>query len=442
MGIHGNCKKNFALMDIDEEKVGLVSQAGEEKDDTPKFGFLFFGLVSLFAFTYFIQVIGLLTSKTLPIFASAATMIYGISSNLGQLFSIFVAYRMSFGRRIWISCFIIAMTCIFYPSFINSHIPGGFFSGLLITIGLGFSNALIQSAGFGLAACVSDSAINYFSFGQSLAGIICWPLQIALHYFFAEIGFNTERINSRPSMVESWTISVGFFIVAMTTLSMIPFFVFWLSSAPAVRRAFHKLSIAKTTGQPERDFLVIFGDTLPLALSVWFVLFATFLVFPGVVLTMIPRFDKFPGGRPFFSALLIFVFQVFDVLGKLFTLIGVVLNPRQVKILSPTRILIALLIYLSAADLTILKYDGMKIFLVAVLAFTNGALINSAMMHGPSQVRPAEADRAGYIMAFFLVNGILFGSLVSLFIGNLPDITPKVAETASELMIIINPHEN
>ena len=439
------------MTEIDEEKTLLLVESGpgmgepvatRAKGDTPGFGFLFFGMVGLLCFTYFIQVIGLLTSKTRPAFASASTMVYGITSNLGQLIGIFFAPRASFGSRIWISCMMLAFTAVGYPIAINSHVPGGFYSGLGITACLGFSNAIIQSAGFGLAALVSEKAVNYLSLGQSVAGVLCWPLLLVLQYLFARAGFSNERIDGRPSMVESASVLTGFLVVAIVTLAMIPYYAFGLSDSEGVRRGLLQKTVSNSSDKnARRSTIEIVGSTMPLAITVWMNMFVTFLVFPGTLIVMEPRMPNITGEKSFDAAVLIFIFQLFDLVGKLLVVAGVRLSRAQVIILSPCRIFIAGAMFAAAGNVWVLKYDISKILLVALLGATNGLILNCAMILGPTQVPRSEADVASYVMAFFLVNGILFGSLAALLVGEMGNISPKIAETAGEMMILIQGSE-
>lgn len=435
------------MTEIDEETTLLLAESGPgndqpvappANDDTPGLGFLFFGMVGLFCFTYFIQVIGLLTSKTRPTFASASTMVYGITSNIGQLLGIFFAPRVSFGSRIWVPCMMIAFTAVGYPMAINSHVPGGFYSGLGITACLGFSNAIIQSAGFGLAALVSEKAVNYLSFGQSVAGVLCWPLLLVLQYLFARAGFSNERIDSRPSIVESASVLTGFLVVAIVTLAMIPYYAFGLSDSKGVRRGLLQKNVSNPSDKNEkRSTIAIVGSTMPLAITVWMILFVSFLVFPGTLILMEPRIPNIPGGKSLYAAVLIFIFQLFDGIGKLLVVAGIRLSKAQVMILSPCRIVIAGAMFAAAGNVWVLKYDISKILLVALLGVTNGLLLNLCMILGPRQVPRSEADVASYVMAFFLVNGILFGSLAALLVGEMGSISPKIAETSGEMMVLM-----
>ena len=57
--------------------------------------------------------------------------------------------------------------------------------------------------------------------------------------------------------------------------------------------------------------------------------------------------------------------------------------------------------------------DIYPISFLCLLALSNGYLASLEMMHTPNLVPKHEASRAGAIMAFFLVMGLLLGSLAS-----------------------------
>ena len=417
---------------------GMSAVPGTFAEETPVFGFIFIGIVGMLCFNFFLQVVGFLAEITRPSFIAGANTLYGLSSNLGQVIAIFAGPRMSFHSRIWISCVTIASVAIAYPLLVNSHVPMGFLSGLLITFIMGFGNATIQSASFGLAGMVSPSALNYVSLGQSIAGVVTWPIVLILQYMFAAAGFSTTALPGRPSKVDTASVFTGFVVVGLVTLSMIPYYLVSLSRSPAVIRATQQLKYRPSVPPAERrSVFEIIGSTLPLGLTVWIVLFTTFLVFPSVMLSWRPSYSSYPGGPGFYGSMLIYVFQVFDAVGRLFVVAGLRLSSLQVKMLAPWRFLLALMFYGAALHLPILKFDSVKIILVALFAVSNGILISWAMILGPGQARPHEADIASYIMSFFLVSGIFFGSMTALMIGTTKSITPVMTDGAEHLMILV-----
>lgn len=432
--------KSQSTIGPDEEATRLLEQKTDigdfsiDQSSVPRLGFLFFGFVGLLCFNFFLQVIGYLEARTKPSFISAGNTVYGISNNIGQLLGIFIGSRMPVFTRIWTSCTLIALAAIGFPAMVNSHVPMGFVSALGITCILGLGNAIFQSAGFGLAGVVGPKALNYMSFGQSVAGLLTWPALLVLEQIFTNIGLSATRIDRRPSRVDSAAVVTGFAVVAMVTVSFIPFYAWSLRHNSAVKRGLEVMSQQGPTKASDRRAIpVIVAYTLPLAVTVWIVLFVTFLAFPSVMLSWEPM-HAYPGGPAFYYSMLVYVFQVFDAVGKFLAIVGVTLSPMQVKVLAPWRFVLALAFFAAQASLPVFNSDVVRILLVALLAATNGLYISWCMIHGPGQVRSSEADIAGSTMSFFLVNGIFFGSLTALIIGTFQKIRPDLAATGTQFV--------
>jgi hypothetical protein len=254
--------------------------------------------------------------------------------------------------------------------------------------------------------------MEYFSLGQAVCGLVPWPMIIGFRAMYTAIGV---------SNIESATAFTALGFASLITLLMLPFYKYSLSQTETVRRAIANLETMKTsTVVHHRSKLDIIKSTLPLALSVWFVLYVTFVVFPSQPLKWTPSFDGYPAN--FYISMIIYVFQVFDVVGRYLPAFGVNLGIKQIKIGSLGRALLIPLFYLATYKVSFFANDITRIVIMALLATTNGLVLTWPMIRGPSQVHKDEADVASYTMSFFLVNGIFFGNLtawiVKLITGN------------------------
>ena len=431
------------LIPNDEERTNLVTKsdapetADINQESTPRFGFLFFGVVGLLCYNFFLQVIGHLAGRTRPSFLSAGVMIYGISNNVGQLLSIFVAPDFAVFTRVWASCLLIALSAFAFPAIVHFHGSFGFASALAITSMLGLGNALFQSTGFGLAGVAGSISMNYMSFGQSVAGLLTWPLLLILETFYARAGMRSSKVDGQPSAVESASVVTGFVAVGVVTLLFIPYYAWILRCNATVSAAVNVISrVDNKPGSDKTPIHTILGQTLPLALTVWGLLFVTFLVFPAVMLTWQPT-RTYPGGADSYYSLLIYVFQVFDCVGKYLAIAGLELSPLQLKYFSPVRILLALAFFGAQASLWIFGSDIFRVILVAAFATSNGLLMTWCMIHGPRQVRESEAEVAGSTMSFFLVNGIFFGSLTSLLISTCQRARPEIDRDMAQMAALV-----
>lgn len=416
-------------IDIDLPKVADISNESTQDEiqvekalSEPVGGFIFFGMVGLLCFNFFLQVLGYLSICFSEDFPFYANILYGLSNNCGQLLVIFYGSRIPFSTRIYISCTALAVILVAYPilAVASSSTAVGMGIGLFLTFGLGLFNALLQSAGFGLAGICSGKAMGYFSLGQALAGLSPWPMILLLTQIYTAAGLSsTNGADSTPSSVQTACSFTALCLAAICTLVMVPYYYYGLSRTAVVKRALSSLETMKqSTLVQHRPVLSIVRDTLPLAMAVWFVLYVTFVVFPGEIFKWTPSFGPYPDDG-FYFGMMIYVFQVFDVVGRYLPALGLKLNNRQVKIGSLLRMVLIPLFFLASYSVSFFSNDVTKILLMAVFAASNGFVLTWSMINGPSQVHKDEMDIASYTMSFFLVNGIFFGSLTALVIKSI-----------------------
>ena len=410
------------------EKVSNESTVDEFKEvkpsNEPVFGFIFFGVVGLLCFNFFLQVLGYLGTCFTADFSFYANILYGLSNNCGQLLVIFYGGQFPFSKRIYISCTALAIILVAYPilAIVSPSQSVGMSIGLVLTFGLGLFNALIQSAGFGLAGICSGKAMGYFSLGQAVAGLAPWPMILILTRIYSAAGLDKTMPDSQtPSQVDTACTLTALSLAAVCTLAMVPYYRYVLSQTPTVQNALMGLETMKhSTLVQHRPIVRVIRDTLPLALGVWFVLYVTFVVFPGEIFKWTPSYGPYPESG-FYFGMMIYVFQVFDVVGRYLPAVGVKLNNRQIKIGSILRVALIPLFFLASYSVSFFSNDITKIILMAIFAASNGFVLTWGMIHGPSQVHKDEMDVASYTMSFFLVNGIFFGSLTALAIQKITE---------------------
>jgi len=160
----------------------------KRNDATPGFGFFFFGIVGLLCFNIYLQAGNYLSNSYNPKFIVISNVLYGFANNCGQLIAIFTGSRFSFFNRIWISSVGLAVVVIGLPVFAQTNFSRRSYVGYGFMFGLGMCNAIMQSAGFGLAGSVSVRAINWYSIGQAVSGLLGMPLILGLCYGFRQAG--------------------------------------------------------------------------------------------------------------------------------------------------------------------------------------------------------------------------------------------------------------
>ena len=402
----------------DQEQIDLLDQKGSQDQTSAlaafkvsSFGFAFLGISGMLVYNLYLQELGYFNATLGANFALWGTMIYGISNNIGQLLSIIFGRQFSFGVRIIWSCAGLAVSLICIAIVTLLRPPGGFVISLVMTMVLAVCGAIHQSASCGLAGAISGSAMNFMSLGQALAGLFGWPVIFAIECIFSHMGVSdTPSFLGGPSPTESVTVLVTFVFGAIVTVAFIPYYIIEMSSD-------YELILQKQT-KPSISKMSVFEIVFGPALIAWLILFITFLVFPGQVLRWKPSYPNYPGGPFFYSNLLIYVFQVFDVVGRYVAMIPIKLTSNFVMNFTWPRIVIMLLFYPATYCWWIMSADAFRLALVAVFALSNGVLISWILRLGTEKVAAqGAADVAGYIISFFLVNGIFAGSVMALLIG-------------------------
>jgi hypothetical protein len=119
---------------------------------------------------------------------------------------------------------------------------------------------------------------------------------------------------------------------------------------------------------------------------------------------------------------MIFLFNVFDVLGRLVALRGLVASPRAVVSASFMRWLLVPLFFFASAGRLHMDNDILKVVLQGVFGGTYGYFLTCGMAWGPIQpgIDAGQADTAGAAMSFAQVNGILVGALISGIARDIP----------------------
>lgn len=400
-----------------EESKEVIDPVNSNKHSTrahtPVFGFLFFGFVGLLCFNFFIQSMQYLNRIFSSDFSTYANILYGLSNNCGQLLIIFFGPRFPFSSRIYYSAIALSIILIAYPvvAILISDQYVGMGLGLFLTFGLGFFNAIIQSAGFGLAGICSGKSMEFFSVGQALSGLLPWPLYMLVKVIFSAFNLSDESAadNEWSPLVVACNMTT-LAIASIVTFLFVPYYGFFLSKTPMVKQALANLDDMKHSELIQhRSKLSIIKDTLPLALSVWFILYVTFIVFPSHVLVWKSSYGI---DISLNISLTIYCYQCLDVVGRYLVSFWK-LSPRQTKIGSAARALFIPLFFLCTFQVSFFSNDITKMVLMALFAASNGFILTWGMIHGPGQVHKDEADVASYTMSFFLVNGIFFGSLTA-----------------------------
>ncbi|XP_016068295.1 PREDICTED: equilibrative nucleoside transporter 1 isoform X2 [Miniopterus natalensis] len=165
----------------------------------------------------------------------------------------------------------------------------------------------------------------------------------------------------------------------------------------------------------------ILRNILVPALSVCFIFTVTIGVFPAITAEVKSSIGGSSAWGHYFIPVSCFLtFNVFDWLGRSLTAIS--MWPGKDSRWLPSLVLARLVFvpllllcnvhprrYLAVA----FEHDAWFILFMAAFAFSNGYLASLCMCFGPKKVKPAEAETAGAIMAFFLSLGLALGAVFS-----------------------------
>lgn len=158
-----------------------------------------------------------------------------------------------------------------------------------------------------------------------------------------------------------------------------------------------------------------------LALSICFIFTITIGMFPAVTADVKSSIAGASAWANYFIPVSCFLtFNIFDWLGR--SLTAVFMWPGKDSRWLPGLVL-ARLVFVPLLLLcnvqprhhlaVVFEHDAWYIFFMAAFAFSNGYLASLCMCFGPKKVKPAEAETAGAIMAFFLCLGLALGAVFS-----------------------------
>ncbi|XP_054991662.1 equilibrative nucleoside transporter 1 [Sorex araneus] len=157
------------------------------------------------------------------------------------------------------------------------------------------------------------------------------------------------------------------------------------------------------------------------AFSVCFIFTITIGMFPAVAAEVRSSIaDNHAWNNYFIPVSCFLIFNVFDWLGR--SLTAVCMWPGKDSLWLPGLVVarvafVPLLLLCNVQPRhylpVVFEHDAWFIFFMAAFAFSNGYLASLCMCFGPKKVKPAEAETAGAIMAFFLSLGLALGAVFS-----------------------------
>jgi len=144
----------------------------------------------------------------------------------------------------------------------------------------------------------------------------------------------------------------------------------------------------------------------------------TFMMFPGTTLKKQVSFLD----ETWNSVLLIATYNLFDTVGKIFTVFRSGFNQYSVTVLVIGRffLFIPFILMASTDNIQVIDQDWFTFFNVGLFALTNGYATSCCFILGPESVKGEKKEIAGFILTLALQIGIMLGTFLALPFDLLP----------------------
>lgn len=366
-----------------------------------------------------------------------------ISTNLFSYMIYIIARWFSINARI-ISGLILMMIVLIIMPILAALMPNdeGFYLTLALIFILGMSNAIMQGSSVSLASMFPYECISYYFTGTGIASIsICILRMIMLEIF----GDNDEK-GVLIGTIVYFTISSCFLLFTLVThviFKKTEFCKYYLKLAKGKRKASNNGGVELAQNNVKEELLVgntengfkdpnenelemsrevykhdlkfiykVFLKINPLPLLVWLIYVQTFMMFPGVALK-----KQLSGMSKAWSiTLLIFVFAIFDTIGKYLSAMRKFYSKKSTIILVFLRFIFFVFYLLMATrdDIPVICDNWFAIFNMALFSLLNGYTTSCAMVLAPEECDNEEKETTGFLMTHPLYFGIMCGSFLAL----------------------------
>lgn len=156
-----------------------------------------------------------------------------------------------------------------------------------------------------------------------------------------------------------------------------------------------------------------------LAIQAFISFLITFLLYPGVLLAT--KFDflgNTKSAKSWFNILMITIFSSGDSIGRYLAGVKQLFSHKTIIILSLARwifFITSILIEVAVQPSFLFKSDWFRIVNMFLVSTTNGYVVSLIMMYGPQVVPQKDKERAGMVMNFYLIGGVVFGATIAAF---------------------------
>lgn len=367
------------------------------------------GIVCLLVYSCFLEQLWYYSTCSSGNLAVYSHVVYGLMSNVGHFVGIFVNGSLPTASRIYVSCALMCAAAFAYPSIAAAKIGGKLMWSLIATAGLAVGNSLCVSTAAGIAASTSAGALNYLYMGQSISGLIPWPLMMVTNIGLQLAGVEQFGIPSRIDVLGS---SIVMCICGTVTLLFVPFFQLVLLPGIKSRKSVAVISVFG----PDR-FVIIFKRMLPLTVSVWCVLVVSFIVYPREIIKwkpMISDMTEFPflAHPATYTSTMVFVVIVADVIGIWCSKFFAFLSDNASRVLAGLRLVFVPLFWLASNHVWFASL-WFRLTISFCMGLSGGLLFAVLLAHlGRFVGGSSNMESGGHIITFTVVNGIAVGAIL------------------------------
>jgi len=358
------------------------------------------------------------------------TFAYGLSSNITRVGLVVHAAKSRTSRADQMKNLILygasftALTLAGFPVSMalfgtqNGHIT--FWVCIVLSALIGVWNSLLMNAGFGLMSMAPDKSATYFLLGQTMTGVVSWPLIVLLRFIVNQIA-GSNRAASTDYTVAIITLSFA----ALLNLGTIPLYLLKtrfhpvfasILAVPSSDNIFADVPRRKPSFQA---LLNVFRAMLIPVFCGWLCGVITFTIYPSQVSLWNPSLVNAPYDPSLYRSFFLYMFSVSETLGRaLFRLFPRLQRVSDRALLTATvlrgLVFIPLMILSSKKLPHVLALDPVRLVIMLLLGLSNGANFGLSTFIGPKRIPACDKMHAGTILSFTAVNGLFVGSMIGI----------------------------
>ena len=409
-------------MDLDKASSAALE---ESSSAGPYWQMMYFGIAGFFFWSILIIQMPMIDKYFGgPEVAFYVTVAYGLTSNCFRLFYVWYAANTKTSQAIQMRNLIIlggSLTALFmiaYP--IAMAVLGtdkehaGYWIGVSLAGVVGLWTSLLVNAGFGLMSMAPSKSANFFLTGQTVIGVLTWPLLILLRLVVIKA---TGEVNDRTDLIVA---SLSFSIAATVVAGSIPLYLFKTRHHPVFAKSLLHDTVALKSSPKSNwgDMKEVFWIIMTPAVCAWLCGVGTWCVFPGQVSRWNPSTEN-AFESAIYRSFLLYMFSIAEMIGRS--------SPQLIpKLLALSNqflwtftvgrclVFIPIFILTSKCIPELFSYDAFRLVLVILFGFVNGANFATCNMIAPRRIEPALKMHAGTLLSLVAINGKFMGTLFGL----------------------------